>query len=240
MKKSQYPIAGTCMILSFIVALQFKSVTTNEEYQEFVASRTEDLQINLQKEREKVDQLYTQVEYYRQQLDEYTKEAEKAGGYASALANRLEDTLMIAGLTDVEGPGVIVTIDDSKKVNKEGYNENNFLVHDEDLLRVINEIRGAGAEAISINGERIISTTEIRCAGATVSVNNTRYSAPYVIKAIGNAEDIENALSIRQGVVELLGQWGIEVSIKTQENVSINAYNGITTHKYASSVKVEE
>ena len=66
-----------------------------------------------------------------------------------------------------------------------------YIIHDDDLLRVINELRAAGAEAIAINGERIVAMSEIRCAGPTLSVNNNRSAPPYEIKAIGNPNNLE-------------------------------------------------
>ncbi|MFI3114521.1 MAG: DUF881 domain-containing protein [Clostridia bacterium] len=100
-------------------------------------------------------------------------------------------------------------------------------------MRVINELRAAGAEAISINGERILATSEIICAGSTVSVNNRKYSAPYSIKAIGNSSELYGALTMRQGVVEILSKWGIEVEVTEHENLTIEAFDGIIINKFA-------
>ncbi len=102
---------------------------------------------------------------------------------------------MSAGLIAVEGPGIIVTIDDSKRVGKLGENPNLYLIHDDDILKVINELWAAGAEVMSINDQRIITNSEIRCAGPTLSVNNTRYAPPYEIKVIGNPHNLENSLT---------------------------------------------
>lgn len=75
----------------------------------------------------------------------------------------------------------MVTIDDSKRSSKPGENPNLYLIHDDDILKVINELWAAGAEAVSINEQRLIANSEIRCADSTLSVNNTRYSPPYDI-----------------------------------------------------------
>ena len=91
-------------------------------------------------------------------------------------------------MVPAEGQGVTITIDDSKTKSKAGENPNLYLIHDDDLLKVINELKAAGAEAISINEQRLIATSEIRCAGPTLSVNNIRSAPPYEIKAIG--EDV--------------------------------------------------
>ena len=113
---------------------------------------------------------------------------------------------------------------------------NNVDVLNEDILKVINELRAAGAEAISLNDQRLISTSEIRCAGPTISVNNTRVAAPFVIKAIGNAKSMEDAIKMRGGVAETLSVWGIQVDIKKDNNIVIPAYKGATEFKYVTAI----
>ena len=114
---------------------------------------------------------------------------------------------MAAGLTDVEGPGVIVILSDSSQANSTTGNEADYLIHDSDLLSVINELRDAGAQAISFNGERILATSEVRCAGSVVTVNGRRFAAPFVLFAIGEPTTLYNALTMRGGVVDVLSQW---------------------------------
>ena len=144
---------------------------------------------------------------------------------------------MGSGVVPVEGKGVIVVIDDSKRLTKPGENPNLYLIHDDDILKVINELWAAGAEAISINEQRLIATSEIRCAGPTLSVNNTRYSPPYEIRAIGDSQTLENALKMRGGVIETLQFWGIQVTVKTQDLVQVPAYKGTFRFEYAKPVK---
>ena len=112
--------------------------------------------------------------------DEFFERRGQAGEALKAEVKRLET---LAGFTDVEGPGVTIIMQDSTAVNTTG-DEADYLIHDSDLLSVINELRSAGAEAISLNGERLIATSEVRCTGAVVTVNGRRYAAPYIIFAI--------------------------------------------------------
>lgn len=87
-----------------------------------------------------------------------------------------------------------------------------------------------------MNDQRLISTSEIRCAGPTISVNNTRVAAPFVIKAIGNAKNMEDAIKMRGGVAETLSVWGIQVDIKKDNNIVIPAYKGATEFKYVTAI----
>ena len=145
----------------------------------------------------------------------------------------MQELRLRSGQIPLEGPGVIVTIDDSKTASKAGDNQNLYIIHDDDLLKVINELRAAGAEAISINGQRLVATSEIRCAGPTLSVNNVRSAPPYEIHAIGDIATLENALRMRGGVADTLQVWGIQIDIKTAENVTVPAYKGVGPLQYA-------
>ena len=144
---------------------------------------------------------------------------------------------LLAGTTAVKGPGVVLEIEDSKKMISSTDNTNLYIIHDEDVLKVINELRAAGAEAIAINEQRLISTSEIRCAGPTISINNTRISAPYEIKAIGNAKNMENAIKMRGGVAESLSVWGIQLNVHKDENIIIPAYKGAVQFKYVTALE---
>ncbi|WP_295165029.1 DUF881 domain-containing protein, partial [Selenomonas sp. F0473] len=154
--------------------------------------------------------------------------AEDAGGSADREMLRYR-----AALLPLTGEGVIVRMDDSTKKVKSGENPNLYVIHDDDLLRVINELRAAGAEAISVNGQRLIGTSEIRCAGPTLSVNNVRSSAPFEIRAIGDKKSLENSLKMRGGVVETLSVWGIQLDITASDDVYIPPYRGSIRQTYA-------
>lgn len=154
---------------------------------------------------------------------------------AEDLQSALISVKMLAGLTAVQGQGIIITLDDSKNPKEvDELNENLYVIHDSDILLVINELRASGAEAISINEQRVISTSEIRCAGPVLSINNVRTAAPFVIKAVGNSTDMENALRMRDGVVDVLQQWGIEIDISKQSNIVIPEFSGTVTFKYCT------
>lgn len=211
-------------ILGFMLATQFKSVE-NLKAAAITYQRVEDLTEQLKRtEKERTD-LLLEVEKLKKEnsLELFKKE--------------MKELNLNAGTLRVQGPGVTVVIDDSKVAAKPGDNPNLYLIHDDDLLKVINELRAAGAEAISINEQRLIATSEIRCAGPTVSVNNVRSSPPYVIKAIGNPQNLDASLKMRGGVIETLKFWGIQVQTKKEEKISVPAYKGSFRFEYAKPVE---
>jgi uncharacterized protein YlxW (UPF0749 family) len=222
-KQGQAAIALVCVVLGIMLAVQFR--TTQDVRSSVPFQRIEDLSQRLNQTEKERDALQKQLSELREK-----SRWENASGEA-------EQIRMGAGVVAMHGPGVIVTIDDSKRQTKPGENPNLYLIHDDDILKVINEMWASGAEAIAINEQRLIASSEIRCAGPTLSVNNTRYSPPYEIKAIGDPQTLENALKMRGGVVETLQFWGIQVAIKKQEDINVPAFKGTFHFEIAKPVK---
>ena len=129
----------------------------------------------------------------------------------------------------------MLTVSDGTKINP-GEDPNLQLVHDDDLLRLANELKSSGAEAISINGERLIATSEIRCAGTTILVNWKRITPPFIILAIGNPEMLESGLSIKGGYLEAMRYAGLQINLQQIEDVEIPAYNGPFQFEYSQMV----
>lgn len=237
-EKGSIAIAIICMLLTFMLTWQFRSVTASGGLTNDTArARADQLQGQLISEQEKSEALLRQLLEYQEELKEFSAKAEKSGGYAEVLADQLEQTMILSGQAAVQGQGVIVKLSDSRRPNTTGVDENNYVIHDEDLLKVVNELRDAGAEAIAINGERMLATSEVRCAGSIVSVNNKRFSAPYTVSAIGNSDQLYNALSMRQGVVDSLAVWGIQCDVSRSPSITIKGYEGALEYKYAKPVK---
>lgn len=221
-RQGQVSIALVCVVLGFMLAVQFR--TTQDIRATVPFLRVEDLSQRLSQTEKERDAL----------LNEVSEMRKASGDAASSQGSQL--VKMGAGVISLQGPGIVVVIDDSKRPTKLGENPNLYLIHDDDILKVINELWAAGAEAISINEQRLIASSEIRCAGPTLSVNNTRYSPPYEIRAIGEPPTLENSLRMRGGVLEALQFWGIQVAVKKQEMVKIPAYKGTFRFEYAKPV----
>lgn len=175
------------------------------------------------------------------ELSARISELEKVHSQASPVnENLIVELKMQAGLLPLEGQGVIVTMDDSTRKVRAEENPNLYVIHDDDILRVINELWAAGAEAISINGQRLVATSEIRCAGPTLSVNNVRSAPPYEISAIGDKKSLENSIKMRGGVEDTLRVWGIRLEIEASDEIYIPAYSGAFRHAYSKIAKERE
>ena len=170
---------------------------------------------------------------------ELEKERESATKNDTALKEKEEKITegnKILGLTEVTGPGVIVTLGDSKKDASSSLDPSMLLVHDTDVLSVINELKNAGAEAISINDQRIIPTTGIICGGNIIDINDEKVGAPFEIKAIGLPEQLA-ALDRPGGYLELLRSYSVEAKLEKSNSITIPKYTGTMTYEYAKPVE---
>ena len=218
-------IAIVFMVLGFMLSVQYKVTVQQRSIR---MDRVEDLS-------ERLKVMETENKQLLQEINELRKK-----GADRARDHGQERLQLLAGTTDVEGAGIEIVLDDSNIPKKANENPNLYIIHDEDLLRVLNELRAAGAEAISINDQRIVAMSEVRCAGPTVSVNNVRSAPPYVIKAIGAPKTLTSALRLRGGVVETFEFWGIQVKIKSEDKVHIPALKAPRNFEYATSVAAKE
>ncbi len=150
------------------------------------------------------------------------------------LLGDLKNNQIVAGTADVEGPGIIVNLSDQAADNNtKGIPEHGLLVHDTDILLTVNELIKAGAEAISINDERLIASSEIECTGDKIRINGTPCNNPYVIKAIGNSEKMLETLESKGGYIEFFRELGFGANIEKSDNLFIPKYNGELNFKYA-------
>lgn len=225
-----------CLIMAFVVTLQIKSVIYNHAVTSEENLRVTDLLKQLNDEKTKNENLNELVTSLKSDIQSFKDEASTNSDYSKTIITQLEKAELLAGLVEVKGSGVVVTLKDSTVKNAIG-DSNAYIIHDSDLLMVINELCDAGAEAICLNNERIVSTSEIRCAGSIVSVNNTRCAQPFTIKAIGNPVNLESALMMRDGVYDTLVAWGITVDIKKSSDITIPAFTGTLNYKYATAVE---
>lgn len=216
--KANIIIAMVFMVLGFMLTVQFK---TTERQRNVRIERVEDLS-----ERLRI------VEAEKNQVQKELADLRKNSGHLMSDAE-LERLNLLAGTSEVFGPGLEIVLDDSASNKKVGENPNLYIVHDEDLLRILNELRAAGAEAISVNGQRIGAMSELRCAGPTVSINNVRSAPPYIIKAVGDPKTMASALRLRGGVVDTFSFWGINVKIHDSEKVVVPAQKTTRSYEYA-------
>lgn len=224
MRNWQVSIALVCILLGIFLVAQLR---TQQAKGPASLGRLDALSELYKHSEEQRELLELEVAKLREQLTEQEKATE------SAVAEELQKLRILSGLTSLSGPGIVLTLDDSKLKGNEDAPADMYLIHYEDLLLVVNELFAAGAEAVSINGQRIITTSEIRCAGPTILVNSTRVTPPFEILAIGDAQTLQSSLEMRGGILEPMRPWGIQISITQKDQITVPPYKGTINFKYA-------
>ncbi len=232
---------GICLILGIMcfaltagICIQVKTVkSTNTAVTQ---SYTENnLRAEVLKYKEKYDNKIKDIEKINEELETEIAKATTNNSELEETKNQITDGNKMLGLTDVKGPGVIITVSDSKLDTGNSLLSSELLVHDKDILGIVNELKNAGAEAISINGQRVVSTTAIICGGNIININGERIGSPFVIQAIGLPETLAN-LDRPGGYLKLLRERELEVDLDKSNNITIPKYTGVLKFKYAKSV----
>lgn len=245
MKSAYIPIFSLiCFVTFFLITLQFRTI--NQSQSEINRLKNEN---ELRDEINEWKDMYETIKYKNQELEtkitEYKNSASERNATVQLLNNEIDDLEMMAGLSEVKGTGIIVTLDDTRALNQIAvdagyYDPNVYVIHDTDILVLVNELKAAGAEAISINGQRISSNTEIRCVGPVIQINGIRLTAPFKVSAIGSPDILSSAIKLRGGIIDQINSANIDVTIEAQDSIIIPKYEKVIEYKYATPTKEVE
>ena len=222
-----FTIAIACFALTLVMFMQFK-IVNETDITSIETMREEELRTELANWKQKYEETVQQYDATQKKIDEYKTKKENNVETAVLVHDELEQSNILLGKTDLIGEGIEITI---KETQEDEYSR----VKDSDLITIVNALKYAGAEAISINEERIINMSDIVDIGSSfIKINGQRILAPYVIKAIGNKAYLESSLLGNGGAAEQLKKMGHDVQITQNDNVIIKKYEGNINYKYIS------
>ncbi len=223
-------ISIVCTLLVAIMFAQFKTVEETD-ITGIESAREEELRTMLASWKSKYEETNKKLEETNEKIDEYKSKTASVEETTQLLNEEVIQTNKLVGKSDVTGEGVIINLLDNE----------NSQIRDKDLLYLVNELRLAGAEAISINDKRIINMSEIVMVNDTILINTQRVSSPYTVKAIGNQKYLSSALSFKNsGYIDKYTSLGKTVNMTVEKNIKIQAYNnekGLMDFRYAKEVK---
>jgi len=202
-----------CLLLGIVIATQYRSVKAINSLSVYEQQRSSDLITDLLREKRNNEQLQQRINELQKDLETYRTSSSNVTETIAELNEYVLKLQILAGLKTVKGAGVIVTVDSI----------GNALLDDSHILSVLNELRATDVQALAVNDERIIATSEVRRAGSYMTVNGRKLLPPYVIKAIADPEKLESSLKIMAGVVETLEYYNLKVEVKKDENIIIPA-----------------
>lgn len=213
------------LVLGVVLAVQFRSTLYTKKQKASTALNVERLIAQLNEEKKVEAELKARIEENLKLREEHLKAyiETKNDNELKRKWETIETIRLKAGLTDVKGPGIILKLDDAPaRLNNE--DPSSLIIHDQDVKIIVNELKKAGAQAISINGERIVATSEQECAGPTILINRNRYPVPYIINVIGDPDVLYESLSKSERIAFMI-QDKIRVEIKKSNEVFVPRFS---------------
>ena len=225
-KKTMIVTIGiACFALAAVMFMQFK-IVNETDITSIETMREEELRAELANWKEKYQEAEQQYEDIEEKIDEYKNKKESDIETATLVQKELEQSTILLGKTDIKGEGIEITI-------KETDSDDFARVKASDLISIVNSLKSAGAEAISINEERILNMSDIvDISNSFIKINGQRILAPYVIKAVGNKAYLESALVGAGGYADQLKNIGHDVKITQSDNVLVKKYDEEINYKY--------
>ena len=241
LKKGKITISITigvmCLMLVITIFMQFKIV-----YQTNITSidtmREEDLKTELANWKSKYEDVQEQYNEVTETLKKYNEESNSHTETKKNLEEELANLQLLLGLTDVEGPGLVITLKDPENLNSDDGDAKQIVTYSE-LMIIVNYLKDAGAEAISINNQRIVNSTDfVNITKSYIKINGEGVSSPYTINVIGDSDKLKSSL-IGTGYVDSIQGWGQEISFDEKKNIEIGKFTGSMETKYMKDTSNE-
>ncbi len=228
MKKGKYTmtisIGCTALILTMIMFTQFKTIEETD-ITAIETMRETELRTELADWKTKYEEIDEKITETESKIAEYKAELATNADSSRLLEQEISEAEDYLGYSALVGEGIEITLSDTDESN---------IIEYSDLLTLVNELNAAGAEAISINGERIVNDSYITLVNTRIILVNTRkISGPYVIKAIGEKKYLESAITIKGGYKDILEVYGKKIEYVLSDNVEIPAYEGSLSLDYS-------
>ena len=222
------------MALTYGICIQMKTVNNNGTTVNLTEQQSE-LKSEILKTSEKYEKLFEELDRLEEELEKVRANSTSSNSELAILEESIKEKNLALGLTEVTGTGIKIVLNDGNAaaITNPFISVSDLLVHDGDLINVVNELFNSGAEAVSVNGQRIVSTTAIECDGNVIKVNGTKIGAPFEITAIGYPEQLAG-IGRPGGTIELLESRGVIVTVNKQNSVTIPKYGGTIKFNYAN------
>ena len=214
MKKEKVVVNVTiflmCIVLTCVMSMQFK--TARQTNLTDIKNMNEDeLKSEIVVWQKKYNEISKKLENVKGTIEEYQSILQNNQETSKVLDKELNNLEKLVGVTDVQGDGVVLTLEDNEEQG----------ITASTLLNLVNELKYAGAEAISINNIRIVNSTDIVDVNYIIQIEGQKISSPYIVKCIGNQEYLSNNLNAKDGYLHTYTESGISVKMELQNNIKI-------------------
>lgn len=214
------------LVLGFIMAYSYSLSSANKETGEFTGGaffeEEEQYREELIEQQERNKELRDELQAKQGDVQEYERAFADGENRYTEYAAEAEELRRFLGLVPVQGSGLKVTLQDGG-YDPDSVNPNDYIVHESHVFQVINELYISGAEAISINGQRIHGNSYIVCTGPVITVDGIQYPAPFVIEAIGDPNVLTSSMELTGGIMDQLINDNIIVTLDEGQIIKMPA-----------------
>ncbi|MGI6669433.1 MAG: DUF881 domain-containing protein [Acetivibrionales bacterium] len=226
------------LIFGIVVAVQAKSTLLAKKVSASNKLSVEMLKEQLAREKTAIEELRAAIDENLAMRNEIIREYVEQQDDVR-LREEWELIRVHTGLVDVKGPGIVIELDDAPEMQPDA-DPGWFIVHDQQIKTILNDLKIAGAQAIAINGERIVPMSDQVCAGPTILINDNRYSVPYIIEAIGNPDELYEMMMNSRTIAEMM-LFDIRIEIKKAKEIKLPKFSGSDKlDRYISALEVVE
>ncbi|MGA3600387.1 DUF881 domain-containing protein [Lysinibacillus agricola] len=219
--RKQFELLIVCVTMGFIVGYSYNQAKDNRD------AGASDAELFEQEESYR-EELIAQQERNKELSEELTALQEKIRKYEKSfvaskkdytkLVEEAEDLRLLLGDLNAEGKGIRITLQDGD-YNPKSANPNGYIVHESHVFKLLNELKISGAQAIAINGQRVLANSYIRCNGPVITIDGKQHPAPFVIEAVGDSATLMASLNLNGGIVDQLVNDNIVVSLEEEQKL---------------------
>ncbi len=234
--KDKVVIGVVCIILGIFLSIQFKVVQSDFLGGVMPNQRSVELVSELQKVKEDKVLIQTELDNFQNKLSEIEEMTSQDNSLIKNLKDELEYHKIVGGFTAVRGEGLLITIDVPRTESNVPY-DNDWIYDFRIILQMLNTLKVSGVEAVSINDQRLIATSEIRNDESVVKINSIPIQPPFEIKVIGEKNSLESAL--KKFLSDQLLGYNYVLSYKNVDEVEIPKYNDVVSYELATPAKFD-
>lgn len=234
-----YKVRNYKFVIAFLAGLIIMLQLKSEKDDTFFFNRENIRELELQIVLEKNESNKLKDYQFRKtrELEELSS-TEKNGNVLELLSKQKRKAMSLNGLANFEGPGIKIELKDSEWEILANQNPNDYVVHDQDVLSIVNDLKVAGAEAISINNQILKLDSVVKCSGATITINGKTFAQPFVIRAIGDVEQLEAAIKSKDSYAFMIESlYGIVMKTKVENSIKIAGDQTVKNNIYLKEAK---
>lgn len=239
-KKSKYVLSLSILSILFGLLVSIQKEGKVENYSlvslntiQIMKNEIEESEMEIENLNKSIDEKSIKLNQLRQMVKEDDDTLEQYIG------KEIEALKLLAGLKDIKGPGIRFTIADNQEKEILGDSIQDDIIHDSEIQIILNDLKNAGAEAISINGERVVYRSEVKCGGPIIRINGKSSANPFVIDVIGDPKLLYSSVTAKESFGWTLKEvYNKKVEVEMIDEIFISKYNWLnSSFKYANPIK---